>query len=83
MHTLMHQIILSFRLGMDAKANDLFAKFMDELVSKLPALSHDLDVVKLNNYLNQIFLAQTQADYLYLADLIEYEIYPLLRPTVQ
>ena len=79
MQVLAYQTALFFRLGMDAKANDTFAKFMDSLAQQLPSLPSHVDVNSLNHYLNQMFLAQSRADYLYLADLLEYEIGPQLQ----
>lgn len=71
---------LLFRLGKDAKANEVFARFMDVLMRQLPSISKNVDINGLNQILNEMFLAQSHADYLYLADLLEYEVGPILEP---
>lgn len=78
MQELLLQSSLLFRLGMDAKANDTFARFVDALSQQLPQISSSIDVTHLNMKLNQLFQAQSRADYLYLADLLEYEILPII-----
>ena len=76
MQELIEQVCLLFRLGMDAKANDRFARFMDLLAQELSSMSEGVDANTLNLLLNEMFLAQSRTDYLYLADLLEYEIGP-------
>ena len=71
----LHQIAHAFRRGHDTEANELFAEFIGNLAN---LLSQQSELPAEFNMLLEIMLnAQMQGDYLWLADIIEFELAPL------
>ena len=67
----------SLRLGMEAKGCAVLVLCLDELEKQLPNLP--LEVTnQILPYLGDALAAQERKDYLLVADLLEYEIAPLL-----
>lgn len=70
----------SFRLGMEAMGSENLARFIDALSPVLQALPYDI-VQRLAAILNESLASQARKDFSYLADLLEYQIVPLLEET--
>jgi len=71
-------VVESFRFGMEAQGGEGLVSIIDSLpvlISHNKALEPEL----LNEVLAGILLAQSRKDFLYLADLVENELLPLLR----
>ncbi len=69
----------AFRLGMESKGGQLFSELIDELLEVISSSASDELLGKFNRLLQQMIEAQLKADFLYLADLIEYELTDALR----
>ncbi len=72
------QVGIHFRTAKEAKANQLLADLLTELeptLTKLPA--NQLE--RVNQYLPVLLDAQERRDNLFVADILEYEIKPLLK----
>jgi len=67
-----------FRLGMEGKGGQLFSELIDELFNIVLTLPSGESLVNFNTLLQNMIQAQLRADYLYLADLIEYELVNVL-----
>ncbi len=67
------EAIRSFRLGMNGQASESLVKFIDCLTSALQKNAAALGSAE-THLINAIFEAQSRGDYLYLADLLEYEL---------
>jgi len=70
--------VVAFRFGMEAQGDEGLVAIIDSL-PLLIADSKELDPELLNEVLAGILLAQSRKDFLYLADLLENELLPLLR----
>ncbi|MDH5183557.1 MAG: hypothetical protein OEX12_06650 [Gammaproteobacteria bacterium] len=70
-----HLIANHFRLGFEADGNDALASLIDEMLDELQMLSKKVGGIYLNRILGNIIEAQQKADYIYIADIIEYEIF--------
>ena len=72
-----HQMILStaisFRLGMEAQASEGLVALIDALPQVLADCS-EIDTARLNLILATMLAAQSRKDYIYLADLLQYEL---------
>jgi len=68
---------ISFRLGMEAMGSENLARFIDGLSPVLQTLPQGV-VQRLAAILNESLASQSRKDYSYLADLLEYQIVPLL-----
>lgn len=71
-------IAKAFRLGMEAKANEMLSNFIDRLSKEMVLFSSDL-IGNLNPLLNETLSALSRKDFLRVADLLEYNIYPLIK----
>ena len=62
-----------FRLGVECQGSDSLSKFID---SFMPLIEVNADLLGQDevNFLNELFAAQAREDYLFLADLLEYEL---------
>jgi len=69
----------AFRLGMEGKAGQLFSELIDELLTVISTSAPDESLKNFNTLLQKMIEAQLKADFLYLADLIEYELIDALR----
>ena len=67
----------AFRLGMEGVGSERLAEFIDALGCLLPKVSPDV-LEKLNPLLEDTFNAMSRKDHLRVADLLEYEIKPLV-----
>ena len=72
------EIADNFRIGATGAANDAFATWIGEVLQVLEGGTSKPDVIALSNLLQRGFEAQQRADYIALADLLQYEIGPLL-----
>lgn len=68
----------SFRLGMEAQANEAFVAFIDALSTLFGTPEHQRLASELNELLGHILAAQQRGDPLSVADLLEYELAPRL-----
>jgi hypothetical protein len=69
--------ILALRLGMEGMAGDRMARFIDALAPRL-SLSAPAATQRLNPLLGEALAAQGRKDFQRMADLLQYEIKPLL-----
>lgn len=69
--------ILSLRLGMEGMAGERMTWFIDSLAPRLSRISPER-MQQLTPLLGDALAAQTRKDYLRMADLLQYEIKPLL-----
>jgi len=75
--SLIDQIACSFRVGYEAQGNELLKEFTHAIDSTLSTLSTDhLNYV--NACLTLILNAQSRRDIIFIADIIEYEIKPII-----
>lgn len=65
----------ALRLGMEAQASEGLVALIDALPQMLKDGS-GIDPTRLNALLANMFAAQSRRDYLYLADLLQYELLP-------
>ncbi len=72
------EIAASFRIGATGTANDAFATWIGDVIQTLETGVSPGDVPALSKLLGLGFEAQQRADYIALADLLQYEIGPLL-----
>ncbi len=68
----------SFRLGMEGQASNDLVAFVDNFMPLLKSFG-ELDVGRVTSLLGELLSAQSRKDYLYVADLLEYEIAHLLQ----
>ncbi|MDH5231331.1 MAG: hypothetical protein OEZ58_23900 [Gammaproteobacteria bacterium] len=66
-----------FRMGMEAMASDSFVKLVESLLTSSNTQNTET-AAQLNFILSEIIAAQQRCDYLYIADLLQYELQPLL-----
>ena len=67
-----------FRRGASGAANDTFAQWIGEVIALLDSGAGQADVPVLTALLQRGFEAQQRADYIALADVLQYELGPLL-----
>lgn len=66
-----------FRLGMEGQASKMLVEFIDSFLPSLAGATPE-HIGRISPLLNEIMAAQARKDYLRVADLLEYEITPLL-----
>lgn len=71
------RVVLAFRLGHDGEGNELLGRFIDGLLRLLPSVNPS-QMNGIQIVLVPMLQAQERGDYLFLADLLEYELAPLL-----
>lgn len=71
---LLEAAVRQFRLGMEGGGNDSLARFSNAWAASPPLIEQTL----LLDPLRQLLQAQKRGDYLRVADLLEYELAPLL-----
>jgi len=74
---LLQDCVRCFRLGMEGMAGDRFAKYIDVLQERLAGLAPGI-LVRLTPVLSEILLAQQRRDFIWVADLMEYRLRPLV-----
>ena len=67
----------AFRLGREAAGSENLTRFIDAVVPALATAPPEL-MQTLGPILNEVLAAQQRHDYSHLADLLEYELQPLL-----
>ncbi len=73
------EVCRAFRLGMEGQANDRLTALIDAL-GQLMATAPEATLQRLNPLLNEVLSAMARKDHLWAADLLEYEIAPLISP---
>ena len=78
---LLHSAVVHFRLGMAGGGHDALVQLIDRLLADLHGgrFGH-VAVNELNILLGEVLAAQQRHDDLYLADLLQYRLAPLLAP---
>ncbi len=76
---LLEQAIEQFRMGMEGSGSAAFIRFIDAFQKELAREQANMQLESLMPFLQQIIQAQSRGDYLHVADLLEYEIQPLLQ----
>ena len=66
----------AFRLGHDGEGNELLGQFIDGFLRVLPGMEQS-SIARSQAILEPMLQAQQRGDYLFLADLLEYELTPL------
>lgn len=77
------QIVLlahNYRIGAIGAASDGFAKLIDDLIHFLQAAPAGVDPAQLLPWIQQGLAAQQRADFLELADILQFEVSPRLLP---
>lgn len=67
----------SFRLGMEAAGSEALIAGTGLLVERISGWSQT-ELQELNPWLERIFEGQRQKNYLYVSDLLEYQVLPLI-----
>ncbi len=70
--------VASFRVGMPARGNDALVSFVTMLQARLEGTGSDAVAHPFLAHLGEIIAAQERGDYLRIADLLEFELLPLL-----
>jgi hypothetical protein len=76
MNETLRSAVTFFRFGMEGTANAAFTKLLDGLSPYLARRPDKTD--ELVPVLREVLAAQSRGDYLYVADLLEYELGPRL-----
>ncbi len=75
----LEQTITQFRLGMEAGANHSMISFIDSFLAAFKSGKFSAEVQEVQPLLQEILSAQERGDYLFAADLLEYQIAPIIR----
>ena len=75
--TTLEEVVEAYRLGMEGQASEHLVKLIDLLTSVLAKATSE-QVLRINALLANAISAIEHKDYLYVADIFEYEIAPLL-----
>jgi hypothetical protein len=70
--------VSSFRVGMTGRGNDALVSFVTLLQARLDAAGSDEKAHPFLPHLGEIIAAQERGDWLKIADLLEFELLPLL-----
>jgi len=70
----------SFRLGQEGAGGNVLTALIDELLQTITDGQLNVDEAAFNVMIQNIVQAQLAGDYLYLADLLEYELLEYLVP---
>lgn len=68
----------AFRLGKEGEASKNLVRFIDSFLPNLPGCNPEY-IEQINELLNEILAAQSRKDYLRVADLLEYEVFLLIK----
>ncbi len=72
-------LVLDFRIGATAAANDAFGALVGDLITFLESAESGVDPTRIMPILQRGLEAQQRADYIGLADLLQYELGTLIR----
>ena len=72
------QTVSSFRVGMTSRGNDALVRFVTLLQNRLDGKGTDEAAAPFLPHLGEIIQAQERGDWLRVADLLEFELLPLL-----
>lgn len=72
------QTVAAFRVGMPARGNDALARFVTRLQDRLERGGSDAQALSFLPHLSDIIAAQERGDYLRVADVLEFDLLPLL-----
>ena len=72
--------VMAYRLGMDGEAGEHFAKFIDGLGPAMVDPSQRPSAEELLPFFPEVLAAQRRGDGLAIADTLEYQMGPLLKP---
>jgi hypothetical protein len=75
--TALEEVVEAYRLGMEGQASEHLVKLID-LLSPVLAKATSEQALRINPLLANAISAIERKDYLYVADMFEYEIAPLL-----
>jgi hypothetical protein len=75
---LLDEAVLRLRLGQEGAGFDALARFIDALVPELDAGRVPVDASRLAAALREALSAQERGDVLWVADMLEHEVRPLL-----
>jgi hypothetical protein len=75
--TALEEVVEAYRLGMEGQASEHLVKLID-LLTPVLAKAPSEQVLRINPLLANAISAIEHKDYLYVADIFEYEIAPLL-----
>ncbi|MDJ0764478.1 MAG: hypothetical protein QNJ97_15990 [Myxococcota bacterium] len=78
MISLLEDAVRMFRIGMEASGSDALIRFVDAFEAHFREQADKTRATALAPILNNIIQAQVSGDFLYVADLLEYELMPLL-----
>lgn len=73
----LREVVRACRLGMEAMAGDRLVDFIDSLSVRLLTLP-PAKVNQLTPVLAQVLFAQEKRDYIWMADLLQYQVAPML-----
>ncbi len=77
LQTALQETTEAFRLGMEGLASERLTQLIDLWSADLKSFPEET-LMQLNSHFNELFAAQSRKDFLYVADLLQYEITPLL-----
>lgn len=69
-------VVDGFRLGMEAAGSDVLIGVTEQLASEISSWP-EREIQALNPWLEKLFTAQAQKNFLYVADILEYQVLPL------
>lgn len=69
----LREAVIAFRLGIEGQGSDRLAKFIDCLLPMLQGATSGLGATE-TALLEALFAAQSRGDFLYVADLLEFEL---------
>lgn len=75
---LLEEAVTLFRLGQEGAGSDALARFTESLWGELAAGRLLLPPERLGSPLQEAIMAQERGDYLWVADMLEHELKPLL-----
>jgi len=67
-----------YRTGAEAQASESMIQVIDLLAETLPSMP-EKTIIQLNQVLSEIFSAQQRSDFIWAADMLEYELCPRLQ----
>ena len=73
------EAIRFFRVGMEGFANKRLASFIESYIARMPSLPEDV-VATSQLLFKEMREAQERHDYIWLADLMEFELFPVIYP---
>ncbi|MDH5359078.1 MAG: hypothetical protein OEX03_00880 [Gammaproteobacteria bacterium] len=77
-HSKLDETVKCYRLGNDAKASELFGCMIELFLEELQKIQDFESINSINLLLGHMLESQSKGNYLYLADLLEYELKKIL-----